>query len=171
LITQSDEMKKLYFISPALSKFLYADSGHHLNIINMGVALFHRNSSKYSSNSECIFRISQDGLLNLIPYMSKRLVFASTVAQFKYFLMNKNIEVDSISEEWSGLRKDIDDMTTGCFILAVKIQETLVEGIVMHKFPKSVNMMVSRENIFSLHLRYLSKAERESVAVAFELDK
>jgi hypothetical protein len=41
----------------------------------------------------------------------------------------------------------------------------------MHKFPKSVNMMVSRENIFSLHLRYLTKSERESVAVAFELDK
>lgn len=90
--------------------------------------------------------------------------------QFKYFLMNKNIEVDSISEE-GGLRKEIDDMTTGCFILALKIQETLVEGIVMHKFPKSVNMMVSRENIFSLHIRYLTKAERESVAVAFELDK
>ena len=162
-------MKKLYFISPALSKFLYANTSSHLNIINMGVSLFHRNSSKYSSNSECIFRISQDGLLNLIPYMSKRLVFVSKIDQFKYFLMNKNIEVDTI--EWEGLKKDIDDMTTGCFILAVKLQETLVEGIVMHKFPKSVNMMVSRENIFSLHLRYLSKAERESVAVAFELDK
>ena len=136
----------------------------------MGVALFHRNSSKYSSNSECIFRISQDGLLNLLPYMTKRLVYARTMDQFKYFLMHKNIEVDTVSEE-GGLRKEIDDMTTGCFILALKIQETLVEGITMHKFPKSVNMMVSRENIFSLHLRYLTKNERESVAVAFELDK
>lgn len=84
--------------------------------------------------------------------------------------MNKNIEVESISEE-GGLRKEVDDMTTGCFILALTIKERLFEGIVMHKFPKSVNMMVSRENIFSLHLRYLSKAERESVAEAFELDK
>ena len=41
----------------------------------------------------------------------------------------------------------------------------------MHKFPKAVNMMVSRENIFGLHLRYLSKEERESVASIFELDK
>jgi hypothetical protein len=135
----------------------------------MGVALFHRNSSKYSSNSECIFRISQDGLLNLLPYMTKRLVYARTMDQFKYFLMHKNIEVDTIDGD--DLRKEIDDMTTGCFILALKIQETLVEGITMHKFPKSVNMMVSRENIFSLHLRYLTKNERESVAVAFELDK
>jgi hypothetical protein len=164
-------MKKLYFISPQVSKFLYADANsHHLNIINMGVTMFHRNNSKNSSNSECIFRVSQDGLLNLIPYMGKRLIYVSTMEQFKYFLMNKNIEINSVSEE-GGLRNDIDDLTTGCFILALKIQERLVEGIVMHKFPKNVNMMVSRENIFSLHLRYLSKAERESVMTLFELDK
>ena len=171
LITQSDDMKKLYFISPQLSKFLYADANsHHLNIINMGVTMFHRNNSKHSSNSECIFRVSQDGLLNLIPYMNKRLIYVSTMAQFKYFLMTKNIDVDSISEE-GGLKKEVDDLTTGCFILALKVQERLVEGIVMHKFPKNVNMMVSRENIFSLHLRYLSKSERESVATLFEQDK
>ena len=59
LITQSDEMKKLYFISPEVSKFLYADSGRHqLNIVNMGVSVFFRNSSKFSSNAECIFRLS-----------------------------------------------------------------------------------------------------------------
>jgi len=171
LITQSDDMKKLYFISPALSKFLYADcNSHQLNIVNMGVTMFHRNNSKHSSNSECIFRISQDGLLNLIPYMNKRLIFVSTMEQFKYFLMHKNIDVDSISEE-GALRKQVDDLTTGCFILALRMNERLVEGIVMHKFPKNVNMMVSRENTFSLHLRYLTKAERESVATLFELDK
>jgi hypothetical protein len=42
---------------------------------------------------------------------------------------------------------------------------------VMHKFPKNVNMMISRENIFGLHLRYLTKQEREGVATLFELDK
>jgi hypothetical protein len=61
-------------------------------------------------------------------------------------------------------------LSTGCFILALRIGK-LVEGIVMHKFPKAVNMMVSRENIFGLHLRYLSKKERDEVAALFELDK
>ena len=41
----------------------------------------------------------------------------------------------------------------------------------MHKFPRAVNMMVSRENIFGLHLRYLSKEERESVEKEFEMVK
>jgi hypothetical protein len=79
------------------------------------------------------------------------------------------LEVDTIPEE-GGLRKSIDDLTPGCFVLAVKIKG-LTEGIVMHKFPKTVNMMVSRENIYGLHLRYLTKEERESVASLFELDK
>ena len=59
LITQSDDMNKLFFISEAVSKFLYADcDSHNLNIINMGVSLFLRNKSKFSSNTECIFRVS-----------------------------------------------------------------------------------------------------------------
>jgi hypothetical protein len=41
----------------------------------------------------------------------------------------------------------------------------------MHKFTKAVNMMVSRENVSGLHLRYLSKEERESVAKLFDLEQ
>lgn len=159
-------MKKIYFISKEISQFLYADcNSHNLNIVNMGVTLFHRNSSKYSSNSECIFRISQDGLLNLIPYMSKRLIWAPTLADFKYFLMNRNVETNDIQNQ--ELKANISNLTTGCFVLAVRVPKhvgvaatsdhDLVEGLVMHKFPTSVNMMVSRENIFGLHLRYLAK--------------
>ena len=164
-------MKKIYFISAELSKFLYADSAaHNLNIVNMGVALFHRNSSKFSSNTECIFRISQDGLLNLIPFMTKRIVWAPTTEDFKQFLMAKSVDVDSIKSE--ELRESIANFSVGCFVLALRIPregaEGLVEGLVMHKFPKCVGMMVSRENVFGLHLRYLSREERESVAAEFD---
>ena len=72
-------MNKLFFISKPVSDFLYADChNHNLNVVNMGVLLFIRNQSKLSSNAECIFRISQDGVLNLVPYMSKRLVYVSS---------------------------------------------------------------------------------------------
>lgn len=56
-------------------------------------------------------------------------------------------------------------------MLAIKLQGENVEALTMHKFAKSSNMMVSREHIFSLHIRYLDKEEREKVATAFELDK
>lgn len=121
LITQSDDMNKLFFISEQVSHYLYADNGANKNlvIINMGVALFHRNTSRFSSNTECIFRISQDGLLNLIPYMTKRIVYAPTLEVFKYFLMHKNVEIQDVPGE--SLRQEIDNFSTGCFILAVKL--------------------------------------------------
>lgn len=44
LITQSEDMKKIFFISKEVSDYLYSDSQHHnLCIINMGVGMFHRN--------------------------------------------------------------------------------------------------------------------------------
>ena len=111
--------------------------------------------------------------------MTKRLVWATEMSTFKYFLMTRNVEIDQILDE--KVRQQIGDLTTGCFVLAIRIPKgrgiassgdsDLIEGIVMHKFPKACNMMISRENIFSLHLRYLTKQERESVAQEFELDK
>lgn len=98
--------------------------------------------------------------------MTKRLVYVPDLESFKYFLMHKDIDTGAVPGD--ALRTTIENLSTGCFVLALK-QEKGVEGIVMHKFTKAVNMMVSRENIFSLHLRYLSQAERESVAATFDL--
>ena len=101
--------------------------------------------------------------------MSKRLVWVPNENVFKYFLMNRHIDIDSIPTE-GDVKQSVEDMSTGCFVIGLKKGE-LSEGIVMHKFPKAVNMMVSRENIYGLHLRYLTKIERESVAEMFDLNK
>lgn len=81
-------MKKVMFITESLSDFLYADDEHKLNIISVGVALFHRNQSKLSSNSECIYRISQDGLRYITPSLKKRICFTTDEASFKRLIMN-----------------------------------------------------------------------------------
>lgn len=162
-------MKKLFFISPKLSKFIYADVySHNLNTINMGVQLFLRNSSKFGSNSECIFRISQDGILNVIPYMTKRLIYTEKEDEFKQFLLGKNIDIDEIKGQ--KVKEEISNLTTGCFVLALKIGDN-VEALTMHKFQRAVTMMVSKEGVINLHLRYLSKEEREKCADIFELNK
>lgn len=83
--------------------------------------------------------------------------------------MHKNIEMPEIDNE--KLREEIDALSTGCFVLAIKLKGENIEALTMHKFHKSVNMMISRENIVSLHIRYLSKEEREEVAALFELEK
>ena len=127
-----------------------------------------RNTSKYGQGSECIFRIYQDGVLNVVPYMTKRLIHAGSEDEFKQFLKHKMLDIEEIQGEQ--LKKDIADLTGGCFILALKIGQNF-EALTMHKFPKQVSLMISKEGIFSLHLRYLNKEERLESAKVFELDK
>ncbi len=45
------------------------------------------------------------------------------------------------------------------------------EALTMHKFPKAVSVMMSKEGIFSMHLRYLSQEERKKIAHLFEYEK
>lgn len=52
--------------------------------------------------------------------MSKRLIWVKTEEQFKVFLMNKNLEVDSIQDEY--VREEISNLSTGCFVLAIKVK-------------------------------------------------
>jgi hypothetical protein len=82
-------MKKLYFISKELSDFLYSDCfKHRLDLINLGVTVFQRNNSRFSG-TECIFRAVQDGVINIVPYMTKRLVKSKNVELFKKFIMHR----------------------------------------------------------------------------------
>lgn len=75
LICQDPSMKKVYFVSKELSDYLYTDCfDKSLNLINLGVHAFSRNQSKFGGNSDCIYRIAQDGILNILPYMAKRVI-------------------------------------------------------------------------------------------------
>ena len=76
-------MKKVYYITKEVSDYLYTDVKHELNIINIGVLLFQRNNGRYGGNMECIFRIVQDGIINIVPYMSKRIIKTTSLAVFK----------------------------------------------------------------------------------------
>ena len=73
----------MYYITKEVSDYLYTDAKHELNIINIGVLLFQRNNGRYGGNMECIFRIVQDGIINIVPYMSKRIIKTTSLAVFK----------------------------------------------------------------------------------------
>lgn len=47
-----------------------------------------KNVSKFGGG-ECIFRIVQDGVLNIVPYMTKRLIYTENENSFKFFLRKK----------------------------------------------------------------------------------
>ena len=80
LITHSEKEGKINFISKGVYNLLATDKRNTLNIINCGVKLFGFNKLKKISNEEthCKYRVCQDGMLYLIPYMKKRLLFCNT---------------------------------------------------------------------------------------------
>ena len=61
------------------------------------------------------------------------------------------------------MQQNISDLTAGCFVLAFKDKRGNVEAVSMHKFPKACSKMISREHLFSLQIRFLSKEERDKV--------
>ena len=83
-------MKKVYFISKELSRFLHADSQkHELKIINLGCTVFVRNQSKKSQNVECIYRICQDGVKFLLPWMHNRILSTSDFTSFRRLITER----------------------------------------------------------------------------------
>lgn len=78
--------KKLSYISSEVSELLYCDSFKHaIDLVNIGVTIFERNKSKYSG-TECIYRIVQDGILSVLPYLTKRVVRTKNLNVFKQLI-------------------------------------------------------------------------------------
>mmetsp|Transcript_1037 Transcript_1037/g.1888 ORF Transcript_1037/g.1888 Transcript_1037/m.1888 type:complete len:466 (+) Transcript_1037:576-1973(+) len=74
LIAPNEEMKKIYFVTKPLMRFMSADHFNELSLITMGCEVFIKNKSKHGNAVECIYRIAQDGIMNVVPYMTKRII-------------------------------------------------------------------------------------------------
>ena len=130
-------MKKIYYITKSLQRYLLADQKHQLNIISTGCEVFHRNQAKNSANVECIYRVVQDGLRFVMPEMHRRVVRTKDLSSLKRFISDRyhDIELDIPDKD---LAKAIDDLGVGCFIVAFELPSkdgnVNVESITMHRF-------------------------------------
>jgi hypothetical protein len=100
----------------------------------------------------------------LVPHMKQRIVHTSSTEDFKRLIMRKyhDIRHDFKCKE---LSNSLDKMSIGCFIVVYENPETgSREPIVMHRFVTSLSSMIAKENLFSLHIRYLTEAERSQCA-------
>lgn len=176
LVCSDQHMKKIYFISREMSDFLYSDCfKNQLNIINLGVQVFQRNNSKVGSGAECIYRISQEGVINVLPYMSKRVVRSSNLTFFKKLISNRyngwkelglKTEGNSSEDRDQLIFDEIEALSCGCFVFVLEISEdgqktNKIEPLVMHKFDYALSTMISKESAYNLQMRYLSQQERE----------
>ena len=147
-------MKKVTFITEELSNFLYMDCfKFQLNIINMGVTAFNRNISRHGTNSDCIYRISQDGIRYIVPYMTKRIVKCKDVEVFKRLIMKRFKGYRSVCEGFPNVYSQIEDLSVGCFVFVLEQPNESIEALTMHKFDQNlgtITTMISKENAYSL---------------------
>ena len=81
-----------------------------------------------------------------------------------------NVIADLPDEE---LDAKISNLSTGCFIIMFEVgdKEGNLEPITMYKFHKNLSTMISKENLFSLHMRFLNSEERAKCADIYAATK
>jgi len=58
------------------------------------------------------------------------------------------------------LREELSKLSVGCFVIVFEDQDGSIEPLVMHRFVNNLSSMIAKENLFSLHQRYLNPEER-----------
>ena len=120
LVTFSDICKKINFASLGVINLLKLDKDKKLVIENAGVKLFKANKQKdENAINFCLYRICQDGLLYLLPFMHKRIFFVKE----KFFieiLSKREIKHEDIIDE--ELKKELKELKPGCIVL-VNVKE------------------------------------------------
>lgn len=140
-------MNKLLVINRGLSDLLYADQDKALNIIAGGAETFIRNSSKKYGGTECIYRISQNGIYHVYPFMTKR-IFHTDLKTFLFFLNKVKIPITEIENE--EFKAQVDKLSCGCFVLVTKINESEEEAMVLHRHHEHINLMISDLNLHKM---------------------
>lgn len=129
-----------------------------MSLVNLGATIFQRNNSKFSG-TECIYRIVQDGILNVLPYITKRIVRTKSLDIFKSFISARYNSFEESCYD-ADFKQLIEDLTPGCFVFVYELPSGDVEALSMHKFKNSLSTMIPKDHALSLHMRYLSKEER-----------
>ena len=91
-------MNKIYFVSKEVSNYLESSKGTGVKLINVGILVFQRNQSKFS-NTECIYRVVQDGVYNILPYMGKRVVTTNNIEILKSLITNRINSLESFNAD------------------------------------------------------------------------
>ena len=144
LVTFSSIAKKINFASKGVVDLLKKDKNNKLVIENAGVKLFKANKQKDEKIVDfCLYRVCQDGLMYLLPFMHKR-IFYVCENFFKEMLTKKEIVHGEISDE--DLKNKIKNEKPGCIVL-VNVKEK----------PKINDVKCENEKDFEVYNEYLQK--------------
>ncbi|CAN4114889.1 unnamed protein product [Withania somnifera] len=91
-------------------------AGQQLKIASVGLKMFDRQTSKDGASAPSIFRISSEGLLLMLPHITKQILYASP-ADFKHLLHYKSIKLGDFVDAEFG--EKASQLLLGCCVVVL----------------------------------------------------
>ena len=175
LLTFSNICKKINFASKGVTDLLELDKDKKLIIENAGVKLFKANKQKNENLTDfCLYRICQDGMMYVLPFMHKRIYFVEEKF-FAELLSKKEIKHDDIYD--NDLKIKLKEDKPGSIVLVnVKCKPTenelkwgnekekevynnylrnnFIDAICCHNAVSRITTMINKEHQHIFELKY-----------------
>ena len=120
LFTRSVGAKMISFVNKTVRDYAmdFDNKGRRLHLVNVGLKVFEKNSRP---GVDCAYRLQQDGIGALLPYITKRVVDVN-FQDMLYLLQNseRGFPLIAMSEDASKVMKDV---TTGSCVLRLNTNE------------------------------------------------
>ena len=170
LVTFSKICKKINFVSRGVMNLLRLDKKQKLFVQNAGVKLFKANKQKdENAINFCLYRVCQDGLMYLLPFMHKR-IFCIKEKFFVDILKKKEIKHDDIDGE-EDLKIKLKEIGPGCVVLVNTknkqkdnekegpnyekyIKDNFIDAICCHNANTRITTMINKEHQHIFELKY-----------------
>ena len=157
-LKSKDVASKIAFISKGVYDFLCFDKKGQLKVENAGVKIFEKHKCKTSEGDYCAFRVCQDGLMYVLPFMHKRVVFTNT-ENIKILLQKNEVFVDEFTDK--KLCDVVKNMDIGCGVLVnVKdsnkglTKDNFIDGFCCFFSKRKVCLMIGQEHKHVFKLKY-----------------
>lgn len=151
LLTKTDKIRKVYFVNPQLSA-LFQTKNSKLRTFAAGVRMFEKLSYPLMENSHLSYRICNEGIPYILPYMTKRIIYLNKFAFEKLigkeeWNMNDLFEIsenEKIIDEKT--YETLNNMLTGCFLFLKETEDKEIEGVSCSKIGSKVHINIARED-------------------------
>ncbi|EGC37420.1 hypothetical protein DICPUDRAFT_30335 [Dictyostelium purpureum] len=147
LLSRSDNSQKVYWASDSVMEIIKNPENKRLKIINCALKVFQRHDGLGSM--DCPYRISQDSILWLEPFITKRIVTMTHDDLAKIIKYTEPKFVDFPS----AVREELVKLGPGCFSLKISgnLRETPSSGMTFSAWRGSTSMhlLVSKQEIQS----------------------
>uniref|UniRef100_F1KYX9 tRNA (cytosine(34)-C(5))-methyltransferase n=1 Tax=Ascaris suum TaxID=6253 RepID=F1KYX9_ASCSU len=133
-----DKKRTLYFVSDAVKEFLTCNQDK-VKVINAGLRMFGRVETKFK---QCRFRMSQDGVRTILPFLTKRVVEVDAEDLLKILLSNE--EHENYPREKLKCNEKLDAIDLGSVVL-VTTRNGVKRAICTWMGAKTIAPYISKE--------------------------